>query len=149
MSVIRVMIVDNHAMTRRSIRVILKNAPDIHVVGEASSGEFALSRVVELQPDLILMDVAMSKMDGLTATQQLQNLPHPPYVLIFSIYADVSMAIKAFQWGARGVLLKTHPHDELLMAIRYVMEGKRVVSAELQRQPSAQQLDGDILSISG
>lgn len=148
MSVIRVMIVDDHAVARRSLYALLKMAPEIELVGEARNGQEAIACVPTFQPDLILMDLSMPRMDGLTATEQIRAMDNPPRVLVVSMYADTPSVIRAFRLGAQGILLKTHPPEELLSAIHQVMDGHKVLSAELKSLPRLMQfLDPGVHSI--
>lgn len=150
MALTRVLIVDDHALVRRSLRALLKTAPDIEVVGEASNGEEAIDLATSLRPNLILMDISMPRMDGLTATEQIKGLSKPPHVLILSMFADGALTLRAFKIGAEGVLLKIHASEEVLTAIRQVTQGHRVLSAELKALPALRKLlDADIKSVPG
>lgn len=140
MALTRILIVDDHALVRRSLRTLLAKFTDIEVVGEANNGEDAIEQVTTLHPDLVLMDISMPRMDGLTATQQIRALPNPPKVLVLSMYGDTSLTLRAFRVGAAGLLLKVHTLEEIMGAIRHVMEGKKVLSAELKENESLKAL---------
>ncbi len=129
---IRVVIVDDHTLVRRSLRMLLSQSSDIQVVGEADNGEDAIDLISNLQPDLVLLDVSMPRMNGISVTRRLMEMKIPALVLILSMFADASLAREALRLGARGYLLKTHISSELLPAIRQIKAGTPFFSAELK-----------------
>ncbi len=150
MDLIRVLIVDDHALVRRSLQTLLNKAPDMVVVGAAANGVDALEQAAALKPDLILMDISMPRMDGVTATQRILNTTSSVRILILSMYADAALTLRAFKVGAHGVLIKTTATEELLPAIRQVISGERVLSAVLSTLPSLlSRLDADIHIVLG
>ena len=115
---INVLIVDDLPMVRRGLRMQLLLEPDIEVVGEAASGEEALARVQQLQPDVVLMDVKMPGMDGLTATRGVQAIMPLSAVVILSLYDDTRLKAEAQAAGAAAFVGKHEGIDLLLTAIR-------------------------------
>ncbi len=115
---INVLIVDDLPMVRRGLRMQLLLEPDIEVVGEAASGEEALARVQQLQPDVVLMDVKMPGMDGLRATRVMQAITPLSAVVILSLYEDTRLKAEAQAAGAAAFVGKHEGIDLLLTAIR-------------------------------
>ena len=125
---ITVLIVDDQPMVRAGIGMLLGAESDIRVLGEAGSGAEALQRARELAPDVVLMDVRMPGMDGVTATAKLLagNRPHPDgllHVLVMTTFDDEDIVVKALQAGASGYLLKHASPTEIADAIRRVAAG--------------------------
>jgi DNA-binding NarL/FixJ family response regulator len=122
MSDIRVLIVDDHAILRDGIRSLLERQGGITVVGEASNGREALDRVGELQPDIVLMDVAMPIMDGLEATRRVKEVYPDVRVLILTQHDSQEYVAPLLQSGASGYVLKRSGGREVVTAIRQVYE---------------------------
>src|SRR5437667_10424854 len=128
---LRVLIVDDHALFRRGLQMVLKQEPDIEVVGEAADGHEAVGKAQELMPDVILMDVRMPKRSGIEATQRIKELLPHVKILMLTISdeeADLYDAIKA---GASGYLLKEIPIEEVADAIRSVWAGQSRISPSM------------------
>jgi DNA-binding NarL/FixJ family response regulator len=128
---LRVLIVDDHALFRRGLQMVLKQEDDIDVVGEAGDGTEAVSKAQELMPDVILMDVRMPRRSGIEATQQIKDLMPHVKILMLTISdeeADLYDAIKA---GASGYLLKEISIDEVADAIRSVWQGQSRISPSM------------------
>ena len=132
MSPTRVVIVDDHPLVRRSLRILLNQSPNIEVIAETDNGEEAINLTSQLQPDLILMDVSMPGMDGITATRHILAMKLPVLILVLSMYADAALAREALRLGARGYLLKSHASDELVQAIHQMKQGEIVLSPEVK-----------------
>jgi DNA-binding NarL/FixJ family response regulator len=128
---IQVMLVDDHAMVRAGIRVLLEQIPDIHVVGEAANGLQAIELVKLLQPDLILMDLSMPGMDGIEAIQRILALQPGQPILVLTGFLDEARLIQAVRAGAQGCVDKTIPPEELVQSIRDVCLGKPSLSSGL------------------
>jgi two-component system response regulator NreC len=123
-----VLLVDDHRILREGIRSILEGHEDIQVVGEAGDGRQAVSLVGELNPDVVLMDIAMPLLNGLEATRQIKR-DHPEVkVLILSVHDEEEYIRQALSAGAMGYLLKYTSTSELLSAIRTVYQGEAVLS---------------------
>jgi DNA-binding NarL/FixJ family response regulator len=128
---LRVLIVDDHALFRRGLQMVLKQEDDIDVVGEAGDGHEAVGKSQELMPDVILMDVRMPRRSGIEATQQIKDLMPHVKILMLTISdeeADLYDAIKA---GASGYLLKEISIDEVADAIRSVWQGQSRISPSM------------------
>lgn len=122
---IHVLIVDDLPMVRRGLRMLLTLEPDIEVVGEAASGEEALSLVQQLQPDVVLMDLKMPGIDSLTAIRVMQAISPQSAVIILSLYDDAHLRTEARAAGAVAFVGKHEGIDILLTAIRQFAERVR------------------------
>lgn len=131
---IKVMIVDDHAIVREGLAMLLGEEDQIELVGEASNGAEALTRVPLLQPDVILMDLVMPEMDGITATAKIK-VAHPRcQVLVLTSFAENQRVPDAIQAGAVGYLLKDVLKADLLRAIQAASRGEPTLHPEAQRQ---------------
>lgn len=121
---IRLLIVDDHAVVRSGLKLLLGEKQNIEVVGEAADGDEAIRMAEELNPDVVLMDLSMPHgKDGMTATEELKKLMPDIYILVLTMHDDEQYLFRAIQAGASGYILKNAPHEELLTAIRYVAAG--------------------------
>lgn len=120
MTAIRLLIVDDHVLLRDGIAAILQEQPGISVVGYAQNGRDAIEKVRELNPDVVLMDIAMPVMDGLQATQQIKELWPDVRILILTMHDEPEYVRKIMQAGASGYVLKDVSSDELFCAIQTV-----------------------------
>ena len=131
---LKLMIVDDHAIVREGLAMLLGEETDIEVVGEARDGVDALTRINHLQPDVVLMDLVMPQMDGITATTQIrQKYPHCQ-VLVLTSFAEDQRVPDAIQAGAVGYLLKDVLKEDLLSAIHAAARGEPTLHPEAQRQ---------------
>lgn len=127
---IRVLIVDDHSVVRQGLQMFLAFDPDVELVGEADNGEEALHRARELQPDVILMDLLMPKMDGITAITAIRReLPDIEIIALTSVLEDASV-VGAIKAGAIGYLLKDTHADELCRAIKAAAAGQVQLSPQ-------------------
>jgi DNA-binding NarL/FixJ family response regulator len=133
MNPIRVLIVDDHAVVRDGLSLLLQGAPGIDVVGTASSGEEGIARARALAPTLILLDLIMPGMSGLEALPPLKTALPDVRVLMLTSYVDGDLVGPAVQAGADGYLLKTASGDEVLDAVRAVASGRRIIDPEADR----------------
>ncbi len=138
MSKLRVLIVDDQALVRAGFAMILGAEPDIDVIGEAGNGIEALEAARRLAPDVILMDIRMPEMDGITATRLLCENEPPgarcPAVIILTTFDLDEYVYDALRAGASGFLLKDTPPDELTEAIRIVARGDALLSPSVTRK---------------
>lgn len=138
MSPLRVLVVDDQALVRAGFSMILAAEPDIEVVGEADNGRDAISAARRLKPDVVLMDIRMPEMDGITATKELcgehKSQEDCPKVLILTTFDLDDYVYDAIRAGASGFLLKDTPPDELAEAIRVIAAGDALLSPSVTRQ---------------
>lgn len=127
---IRVMLVDDHAVVRSGLGAFLMVYPDLDLVGEAESGEEAVARAALLQPDVILMDLVMPGMDGVTATRNIRQKYPDIQVVALTSYKEENMIQGALQAGAIGYLLKNVSANELASAIRSAFNKRMTLSSE-------------------
>jgi len=133
MSKIRVLIADDHAILREGIRALLQLHPDIEVVGEAGDGMEAIAQVERLDPDVVLMDIAMPGLGGIEASLELKKLGKRAKVLILSQYEDREYVSRLLKAGVAGYVLKKSAGSELANAIRAVNRGGLVLDPEVAR----------------
>jgi DNA-binding NarL/FixJ family response regulator len=132
--VIRVVLVDDQALFRAGIRMLVASQPDLEVVGEAGNGQEALAVVAATRPDVVLMDIRMPVMDGLTATAEILSRPEPPRIVMLTTFDLDEAAARAIRQGASGFLLKDADPEFLLAAIRTVHAGSSVIAASATRE---------------
>lgn len=151
---IRVLLVDDHAILRAGIRALLAAYSDIQVVGEAANGAEALLRTNELKPDVVVMDIAMPEVNGLVATRQILHAHPQIKIVILTQYDNKEYVLPLLKIGASGYVLKRAVDTDLVLAIRTVMRGesflyppiaKMVLEAYLQK-PSADEATYDQLT---
>ncbi|MFS2280523.1 response regulator transcription factor [Microbacterium sp. OR21] len=131
---IRVVLVDDQALFRAGVRMLVSSQPDMDVVGEAGDGSEALEVIGRTRPDVVLMDIRMPVMDGLTATAQVLTQPDPPRIVMLTTFDLDEAAARAIQQGASGFLLKDADPEFLLAAIRTVDSGSSVIAASATRE---------------
>ena len=120
----RVLLADDHAIVRRGLRSLLEAEPGLTVVGEAADGLEALRLCEDLEPDVVILDIGMPKLNGIEVAARTQKLKRPPQVIILSMHADESYIMRALSAGARAYLLKDATDEDLLPAVRTVAAGK-------------------------
>jgi DNA-binding NarL/FixJ family response regulator len=131
MTPIRLLIVDDHPVVRDGLRGMFAGHPDFEVLGEAADGAEALAQSEQLHPDVILMDLRMPGVDGVTAIRRLSerdSAPEAPRVLVLTTYDTDSDVVPAIEAGATGYLLKDSPREELFRAVRAAYRGESVLS---------------------
>jgi NarL family two-component system response regulator LiaR len=124
------MIVDDHTMVRRGLGTILKVFDDLQLVGEAESGEAAIKLAAEVLPDVILMDMSLTGMDGATATLAIRKELPQIQVIVLTSFKDGNLIKQALEAGAIGYLLKDVSADDLVQAIRSAHAGRATLSPE-------------------
>ena len=127
---IRVLVVDDHPMVRRGLATFLKVFSDLEMAGEAADGKAAIQLCVDLQPDVVLMDMAMPDMDGATATRRIRSQSDTIQVIALTSFKEEILVQSALQAGAIGYLLKDVSADELAQAIRAAHAGRATLSPE-------------------
>ena len=131
---IRLIIADDHAVVRQSLRLMLEMDEEVSVVGEAVDGAEAVSLTQELKPDLVLMDIRMEGMDGVEATRRLRQVAPNVPVLVLTGFGEDQILLKAVEAGACGFLLKDSTAEELKEAITRVVNGESLVTPSLLRK---------------
>jgi DNA-binding NarL/FixJ family response regulator len=129
-----VLVVDDQVMVRAGIAAIVDGEPDLTVVGEAGDGESALERAAATRPDVVLMDIRMPGMDGLTATAHLTAAAEPPRVLVLTTFLEDAYVYQALRAGASGFLLKDALPADLLAAVRVIAAGEAMLSPAVTRR---------------
>jgi len=124
---IRILVVDDHFVVREGLRTYLNLEEDMEVVGEAADGQTALTEAARLRPDVILMDLAMPVMDGVSAMRELRQRMPDVHVIVLTSYQDDQRLLPAIQAGAAGYLLKDGQPRELARAIRAARDGKALL----------------------
>jgi len=124
MNPIRVLLVDDHTLFREGIRRLVNEQPDMEIIGEAANGRQAIDRAVELQPDVILMDIAMPDMTGLDAAEIIKKQRPQARVLLLTVHDDREYLFRALEVGASGYVLKEAEAQALVMAIQAVHRGE-------------------------
>ena len=130
---IRVLIVDDHTILREGIRSLLEREPDIEVVGEAADGEEAVAKADQLQPDVVLMDIGMPRLNGIEATRRIKQAHPAIKVLILSMHDDEEYVRSLMRAGASGFVLKRSAATDLVVALRAAHQGHTVLAPELAR----------------
>jgi DNA-binding NarL/FixJ family response regulator len=125
---IRVIIADDHHLVRQGIRALLEKADDIEVIAEAADGQEAVELVERLAPDVLVMDIAMPRLNGNQATGRIRALGAVTQVVILSMYSDETLVRQALRSGAKGYLLKRSVTEELLLAVRAASRGEIYLS---------------------
>jgi len=133
MVTVRVLLVDDDALVRAGLRIILSSAEDLEVVGEADDGARAVAAVREHRPDVVLMDIRMAEMDGITATAALRRLDEPPQVIVLTTFQADEQVMSALRAGASGFLVKDTPPAEIINAVRLVASGEAIISPSVTR----------------
>jgi len=128
---IRVLLADDHALVRQGFRRILEDEPDIDVVGEAGGGAQAIELDRELDPDVVVLDMAMPEINGIHATIEILRRTPERRILILSMYADDQYVVNALDAGASGYILKNALENDLIRAVRVLAGGGRFLSPEL------------------
>ena len=150
---IHVLIAEDHLMVRAGIRALLEKAGDVHVVAEASNGQEAVELVEKHNPDVLIMDIMMPRLNGIQAAENIRKLKLPTRILLLSMYSDEGLIYQALQSGVKGYVLKSSVGDELLWAVRAVAEGKTYLSSQVSEimvenaiRPHANRQEHDPLS---
>ena len=133
MVTIRVLLVDDDALVRAGLRMILSSSEELEVVGEAADGAAGIAAVQAHRPDVVLMDIRMPGMDGITATSALRRLENPPHVIVLTTFQADDHVLSALRAGADGFLLKDTPPTEIINAVRLVAAGEAMLSPSVTR----------------
>lgn len=139
---VRVLLCDDHTLFREGIRAIFKEVPSIEIVGEADDGRQAVSEVQRLDPDVVLMDIAMPDLSGFEATRRIRQENDKVKVLILTMYEEEEVIARCLDAGAAGYVLKDAPRAHLLHAIEVVNKGGQYLSPRALKKVVAQYVKG-------
>jgi DNA-binding NarL/FixJ family response regulator len=134
MELIQILLADDHTLFRNGMQALLGLYPDIQVVGEASTGEEAILKSEELQPDIILMDIRMPGINGIEATRRIIHTSPNICIIIVTMFEDDDSIFSALRAGARGYILKDANKEEVLRVIRAVASGDSSFSPEIAKR---------------
>jgi len=128
MAKIRVLLADDHTVIRTGLRLVLEQTPDITVAGEASDGMQAVALAASLNPNVVVMDLAMPNLNGIEACRQIVTSSPETGVVVLSMHSDETYVLRALKAGARGYLLKDSAAEDLVRAVRAISEKKSYFS---------------------
>ena len=131
---IRVLLVDDDALVRAGLSMMLNGAGDLVIVGEAGDGDQVPAAVAKHRPDVVLMDLRMPRVDGISATRRLRSMTQPPEVIVLTTFDADENVLGALRAGASGFLLKDAPPTEIANAIRRVAAGDPILSPAVTRR---------------
>ncbi len=135
---IRIVLADDHRMVREGLRRLLQAEPTMEVVGEAEDGRTLVQMVEQLVPDVVVMDIAMPNLNGIESTRQIRsgrNNGDGPRVIALSAHSERKFMLEMFKAGATGYVVKTSAFEELVMAVRSVMQNRLYLSSSLAEVP--------------
>jgi DNA-binding NarL/FixJ family response regulator len=141
-AVVRVVVVDDEVLVCAHLRTILGSSPDIEVIGEAHDGAAGVEEVMRSRPDVVLMDLRMPGVDGLTAIEQISALVSPPVVVVLTTFDADQYVLRALRAGAAGFLVKSTPPEDLIGLVQVAAEGHTVLSPSAARRLIAASADG-------
>ncbi|MET7328106.1 response regulator transcription factor [Nonomuraea sp. NPDC005650] len=128
------MIVDDQELLRNGLTMVVRSQPDMEMVAEAADGLEALKALESRRVDVVVMDIRMPRMDGVTATREIQRLDDPPKVLALTTFDLDEHALAALRAGASGFMLKDAPGEEIIAAIRHVHRGDSIIAPSTTRR---------------
>ncbi|BAL87963.1 putative two-component system response regulator [Actinoplanes missouriensis 431] len=134
MTTIRVLLADDHALIRSALHMVLADAGDIEVAGEAQTGADAVRLSRELHPDVVLMDIRMPGLDGIEATRRITAEPGGPHVVVLTTFDDDEYVYGALRAGASGFLVKDMALEEIVTAVRVVATGDALIAPSVTRR---------------
>ena len=133
MGKLKILIADDHTLVRQGLRKILEGQPGWEVVAEAGDGREAVQQAIQLRPDVVILDLAMPRLNGVEAVQQIERRAPGVRVLVLSMYADEAYVTRAVRAGAAGYLLKDSADADLIRAVSAVAQGKSFFSPTVAR----------------
>ena len=128
METLRILIAEDHPLFRKGMVFLLSSVPEFEVVGEATTGEEAVTRAAELRPDVILMDLQMPEVNGIEATKRIMQDSPSVRILVVTLFEDDDSVFAALRAGARGYVLKDADEEEMILSIRAVSRGEAIFS---------------------
>ena len=150
---ISILLVDDHKMLREGLKALLESEEDMQVIGEADTGEQAIRLGVELEPDIIVMDLGLPDMNGVSAIRAIREENRKSQIIVLSMYAHKEVVMQSIEAGCAGYVPKSSAHTDLLEAIHTVLEGKRFLhptaaTALVESITTDQPLEGKFESLS-
>jgi DNA-binding NarL/FixJ family response regulator len=130
---VRILLADDHTVIRQGLRLLLEREPAFRVVGEASDGRQAIALAEQLEPDVLVLDLAMPNLNGIEAARQIMASNPDIAIVILSMHSDESYVIRALKAGARAYLLKDSAEGDLIAAIHAITDGKSFFSPAISR----------------
>jgi len=146
---IRVLVADDHLIIRQGLRLILETEPDFEMVGEAADGAEALRLCAELKPDVVLMDLRMPGMDGLTAIEKLRSGQSQVAVVILTTFNEDALMMRGLRAGAKGYLLKDTDRETLFDTIRAASRGETLLKPEILARILSASNEGSVSTATG
>ncbi|MFF0292447.1 response regulator [Kitasatospora sp. NPDC004614] len=131
---VRILLVDDQPLVRAALSMVVKDAPDLEIVGEAGTGDEAVRLAAELAPSVIVMDIRMPGMDGIEATRLITSGPSSAHVLVLTTFDDDEYVYGALRAGASGFLVKDMGLEEILAAVRVVASGEALLAPRVTRR---------------
>ena len=141
-----IMLVDDHAVVREGYRSVLQKQPGLRVIAEASDGAEAYRLYKEVQPDVVVMDLAMPGVGGIEAIRRIRQWDREARILVFTMHENPGFAVQAIRAGARGYVTKTSPPETLVRAVLDVLAGRIAVSPDIDHQLALGRLAGDTVA---
>jgi DNA-binding NarL/FixJ family response regulator len=133
MSKVRILLADDHGVVRKGLRFLLERQGEMEVVGEASDGREAVKLAEELNPDVVVMDIAMPQLNGIEAASQIVKRNSAVGVIMLSVHSDESYLVRALGSGAKGYLLKDSAEEDVVRAVQSVAQGKPFFSPAIAK----------------
>jgi DNA-binding NarL/FixJ family response regulator len=127
----RIVIAEDHTLFRQGLKALLSLEEDFAVVGEAVDGHEAIQRAKELKPDLILLDISMPRVDGMTAIKEIKRVCPEAKILVLTVHKTEEHVLETLKSGASGYVLKDASHEEFLLAMKSVLQDKRYLSPDI------------------
>ena len=146
---IRVLVADDHLIIRQGLRLILETEPDFEMVGEAADGAEALRQCAEFKPDVVLMDLRMPGMDGLTAIEKLRSVQPEVAVVILTTFNEDALMMRGLRAGAKGYLLKDTDRETLFDTIRAANRGETLLKPEILARVLSASNEGSVSTATG
>jgi two-component system response regulator NreC len=127
----RILIAEDHTLFRQGLKALLSLEEDLEIVGEAADGHHAIQRAKDLRPDLVLLDISMPRVDGMTAIKEIKRACPEAKILILTVHKTEEHVLETLKAGASGYVLKDASHEEFLLAMRSVLKDKRYLSPDI------------------
>ena len=127
----KIILAEDHNILRAGLKALLSSNPDFEIVGEADNGRDAIRRVIQLKPDLVIMDLSMPGMNGMDAVREIKDRMPEVTVLVLTVHSEEEYVMASLQAGANGYVLKDATHNELLTATERVLAGKTYLSPDI------------------